>query len=211
MKTPNTYSLAFSLIVALGVGQSFFLPSASGDSVVVYPESELFLDGDSTVKKFTSKTTGITLQIKKEASPKAASQGGSLEDRFKAIIPELVMEIPVRSLKSDSGTLDEHLKSALKAETFPTIKGSIRSYKVTQENHGGPLYVTASVDLTIAGTMKTVPVDAVLSEDGEKIRVKGEKRLLMTDFGVTPPTLMLGVLKTDNEIKIRFDLLLGIR
>jgi polyisoprenoid-binding protein YceI len=64
--------------------------------------------------------------------------------------------------------------------------------------------------LTIAGTEKTVNMDVTASKlpDGS-IRAEGELPLLMTDFGVKPPTAMFGTLRTDNKITVKFSLLVG--
>jgi hypothetical protein len=39
--------------------------------------------------------------------------------------------------------------------------------------------------------------------------VMGTLDLLMTDFGIEPPTAMMGVLKTDPKVTIRFETLLS--
>jgi hypothetical protein len=40
--------------------------------------------------------------------------------------------------------------------------------------------------------------------------VTGELQLLMTDFGITPPKAMLGMLKTDPKITVTFETVFGI-
>ena len=37
---------------------------------------------------------------------------------------------------------------------------------------------------------------------------KGSKQLKMTDFGVRPPTLMMGTMKVHDPVKVSFDVLL---
>jgi hypothetical protein len=41
------------------------------------------------------------------------------------------------------------------------------------------------------------------------VKAEGELPLLMTDFGVKPPTALLGTLRTDNKITVKFSLLVG--
>ena len=38
----------------------------------------------------------------------------------------------------------------------------------------------------------------------EGLAVAGRQELLMTDFGIKPPSFMLGTLKTHNRIAVRF-------
>jgi hypothetical protein len=42
------------------------------------------------------------------------------------------------------------------------------------------------------------------------LTVTGEVELLMTDFGITPPKAMLGMLKTDPKVTVTFETVLGI-
>ena len=47
----------------------------------------------------------------------------------------------------------------------------------------------------------------ILNCDGDKqFQVKGEVPLKMSDFGIDPPTAMMGTLKTGNEVVIKYNL-----
>jgi hypothetical protein len=41
------------------------------------------------------------------------------------------------------------------------------------------------------------------------LTVTGELPLLMTDYGITPPKAMLGMLKTDPKIVVAFEVVLS--
>jgi polyisoprenoid-binding protein YceI len=74
----------------------------------------------------------------------------------------------------------------------------------------GPGAGTARIsgELTMAGQTRPVTLEgAVTSEDG-KVRVRGSKRLVMTDFGVQPPSLMMGTMKVAPPVTIGFDVTL---
>jgi hypothetical protein len=51
-------------------------------------------------------------------------------------------------------------------------------------------------------------VTAARSSDGG-VRAEGTLPLLMTDFGVKPPTALLGTLRTDNKFTVKFSLVVG--
>jgi hypothetical protein len=40
--------------------------------------------------------------------------------------------------------------------------------------------------------------------------VIGDVTFLMTDYGITPPKAMLGMLKTDPKITVTFEIVLGL-
>ena len=67
--------------------------------------------------------------------------------------------------------------------------------------------VLVSGKLSVAGARKTVSMYVSLVRgEGAAVRALGTTELLMTDFGVEPPSMMFGVLKTDDKIVINFNL-----
>jgi hypothetical protein len=48
-------------------------------------------------------------------------------------------------------------------------------------------------------------MDITTKADGEKLAVQGRIELLMTDYGIKPPTAMMGMLKTDPKITVTFE------
>jgi hypothetical protein len=202
-----------ALSVYLAVICTFAHPAASAplpavqasQKVTILPGSSLKLDGDSTLRKFTSSATKLSLSVSMLPEPQTS------KEILKSKLQELDLSIPVVSLKSNSTMLDGHLDDALKADKFPAIHCVVKSYQVKSKNADGSYQITAPVELTLAGATKTVEVDAVATVEGGKVRIQGEKQLLMTDFKVDPPTLLLGTIKTANEIKISFDLLMAVK
>ena len=61
----------------------------------------------------------------------------------------------------------------------------------------------------IAGVEKEVTIDLQVERTGTRLAVTGATDLLMTDFGVTPPKAMLGMLKTDPKVRIHLDLVIA--
>ncbi len=58
---------------------------------------------------------------------------------------------------------------------------------------------------------KTLPIDLKVSyklaANGE-LKIIGSKQLTMTDFGMEPPTAMMGAIKVGNEISVTFEITL---
>jgi polyisoprenoid-binding protein YceI len=156
------------------------------------------LSGDSTLKKFTSSTNHLTIQGYLETIP----------SHIKDILVnnmDFKVTIPVMTLESGDKTLDKHMMKALKADKFPIITVILKRI----EHKTG--VVAAVVDLTIAGTTKEVYLETTATIEGDNLRVVGKKPLLMTDFGIEPPSLFLGTIKTRNEITIDFNVLLTLQ
>ena len=191
---------AFSVAASAGSEPT---PEPSG--VHMLTESNLFLEGDSTVRKFSSQATKIDLKIEPDTR---AQDAGVVQ---KLAVQKFILTVPIKALKSDSSTLDEHLQEALKAEQYPDIQAQIKTYQIKDRAPDGAYPATASVEFKIAGSTQVLPVEARIVIDGTRAHVLGKKRILMTDFKIEPPTLMLGVIRTANEIDVTFDLIFGMK
>ena len=63
--------------------------------------------------------------------------------------------------------------------------------------------------LRIAGVEREVIISVTTEERDGALVVKGALALLMTDYGITPPTAMLGLLKTDPKVTVTFEAVLS--
>ena len=177
--------------------------SASAQSVrlAVAPDSKLWIEGGSNLHGWSCKASSFDAMIDvDEASLKSASP---------TLLKKVQVKVPVRNLKCGHGGMDNNLYKALKADDTPDISYILGSFDVVPG--AADAFIVKSVGtLKIAGTEKTVNMDVTATKlaDGS-IRADGELPLLMTDFGVKPPTAMLGTLRTDNKATVKFTLLVG--
>ncbi len=172
--------------------------------IVSAPGSTIKIDGDSTVRKFSAAAQSIVVRgkAKSQAAGKSVA-GGALP-----WIPlEMEVTLAVASLSSGERTLDKHMRENLKAGQNPLI-----TLKLTHFEFAGlepkTTSVKASGELTVAGVTKPIELEPALAIDKQQVTIQGKKRVLMSDFGITPPVLMLGTLKTRNEIDISYDVIL---
>jgi hypothetical protein len=110
--------------------------------------------------------------------------------------------VPVADLKSDRDNFSADMQAALKASAHPDIV-----FRLTrmEKKPGGARAVGM---LEVAGVQREVTLNMATSLRSGKLLVTGTVDLLMTDFGIAPPTAMMGVLKTDPKITIRFETVL---
>ncbi len=175
--------IAAPALIAAGV-----LPTLS-----FQPQSKVWVEGTSTVRAYRCESTSVT----------GTAQASSAQLADLATVPRAEVTIPVATLDCRNGTMNGHMRKALKAEQNPTIR--LRASGVQVSPSGA---AKISGDLTIAGQTRPVSIDgSAMSEDG-KVRVRGSKRLVMTDFGVQPPTLMMGTMKVAAPVTIGFDVTL---
>jgi hypothetical protein len=173
--------------------------------IVALPKSTVEIHGDSTMRKYVSRATKIGVRV--AVTPPI----GQLENLLKEKVSEFILLIPVSDLKSGTELLDEHLLEAMKAKEFPEIRGVLKNYKLEGKQNLTKTKVLASVELTVAGVTKLVPVEATVSLEDKTVRVRGEKQILMTDFNITPPTMMFGTITTADAVTIKFDFYLELK
>lgn len=108
------------------------------------------------------------------------------------------------SLKSGKESMDDNAYKALKTSNYKVIKFVASSGTITPA--GGANYtVKASGVMTIAGSSVNTDVVATctLGADGT-ITCNGLKAIKMTQYGVKPPTFMMGTIKTGDDLNIKF-------
>lgn len=191
-------SMGMALALMAGMAGGALGQGTNTVKLTLGPEKRIWLDGTSTVRKFSCATQDF------EAVPTPPpSPGTPLEKAVRSVD----VTVPVKSLACGNGTMDEHLRKALKADANPEIRFELRSYEVGEKTADGTT-VKAEGTLTIAGTTKPIEVEGVVTPTATGLRVQGAKQILMTDFGVKPPKLMLGTLKVGDAVTVHYDVVL---
>jgi polyisoprenoid-binding protein YceI len=122
-------------------------------------------------------------------------------------IRSLSFSLPVLNLKSKDKGLDKNAYKALKSEEFKSILYTLSSSTVTAGKAANQYLVKTTGNLSIAGVTHTVSmnVDCVVNTD-TTITCTGSNDLKMSDYGIKPPTFMLGAMKTGDAITLNYTL-----
>lgn len=111
-------------------------------------------------------------------------------------------------LKSDKSAMDKNAYKALKAEANPVISFTASSGAVSGSEVAG-YQIKSTGKLTIAGATRDEEVVAFCKVNPDKsITVTGSTKISMKDFGMTPPSFMMGTIKTGNDVVLKFNLTL---
>jgi polyisoprenoid-binding protein YceI len=127
------------------------------------------------------------------------------------------VEIQVASFKTGIGMRDGHLRGDMQADRFPSIvfelaaatregaqeRATAAGLAATQEMR--PVLLNGA--LTIRDQTRNVEIPALVHLDGDSLRVFGRLPTRFTDFGMKPPSRMLGTTKVKNDIVLAFDAL----
>ena len=156
-------------------------------------ESKVSLEGTSSVKSFKCTAEKIDVAV-------AAEENAAPAD----LVSSASVIVPVATLECGNKTMNEHMRKALKASANPQISWRLSSYRLT----GTTVFMKGL--LRIAGKENPIEITGTGTVDGTgTIRMKGSKLFRMTEFGVKPPSLMLGTMKVADPVTVSFDLVLN--
>jgi polyisoprenoid-binding protein YceI len=118
-------------------------------------------------------------------------------------LKSLSFSIPVRSLKSGTSGLDQDAYEALQASQHPNIRFNMDDAPVSASGQN-TFQVKGSGTLTIAGVSRQINIEADCEKSGGIISCNGSKRLKMKDFGIEPPSALLGLLNADEQVTVNY-------
>jgi hypothetical protein len=111
-------------------------------------------------------------------------------------------------LKSGKGAMDKNAYKALKTDKSPNITYTAATSAVSAS--GTDYLVKTNGKLTIAGATLDAEITAICKVHPDKtITVTGSKKISMKDFGMVPPSFMMGTIKTGNDVTLKFDFTLS--
>jgi polyisoprenoid-binding protein YceI len=197
MKTVNTVGkyfqqIAIVLILLSGIIEMQAQTNLSLKSI------HASVKGTSTLHNWESKITKVDF--------KGASVSES--NTLKAI-ENVEVKIAVKSIKSKEGKkMDEKTYEVFKSDKHPFIIYQFTDAKVKEDSEQS-VTIEATGNLTMAGKTKLVSLTGngkVLANGDLKITI--EKKIKMSDFDMTPPTMFLGAINVGDEITVIFDMTL---
>jgi polyisoprenoid-binding protein YceI len=156
---------------------------------------KLIINGTSTMHDWSSNATSVKIECDFTVT------NGTIEK-----INNGSVSVATKSIKSlkNSGLMDSRTHETLKADKFPNITYSVSKISSVQQN-GNETTITLNGSLSIGGTSK--PTDLIVKmkvlPNGD-IEIKGTRKILMSNYGIKPPSFMLGALKVGDEVSLDF-------
>ena len=151
-------------------------------------KSEFLVKGTSTVHDWES--------VINEYTVKGALNGQTINN--------LQVTVISKSIKSGKSIMDDKTYDALEAKEYPNITFKASQLTITDGKING------KGTLSLVGKTKEVPFTAITKElqDG-LLQVSGQVSLVMSEFGIEPPTAMFGTLTTGDEVSIEYNFILN--
>ena len=194
-------SLGAALAVLAGLGTHAI---AAPETPLAIDTARVTIDGTSNVHEYTASTTRV--RVTRAQLGGAVAGADFWENALKpGGVETFEIAIAAATLSSPKEGLDKNMHKALKVEQNPDITFRLLRFEAGQ---GGALKGIGM--LRIAGVEREVTLNLRTQRKESTLTVTGKVDLLMTDYGITPPKAMLGMLKTDPKVTITFETVLSV-
>ena len=182
------------LLILLGL---FVLPMmhVNAQTNVTASKTELTVKGTSTLHDWHM--TSTKAQVKGTLQWEGAKLVG---------VQALQLNLIANTLKSDNNGLDKNAYKALMTDKHSQIQFVLSQATITPT--GANTYkIVGTGQLSIAGTTKKTTLNATATvHPGDKnLHIKGTTTFNMSNYGVKPPTVMMGTIKTGDTITITYE------
>jgi polyisoprenoid-binding protein YceI len=155
-------------------------------------DTQIFIDGTSTIHDWTcdvTKSSG-SYAVGASASPTDIASGQFV--------------VMVDDIDCGKGQMNKKMKNALTGNDAKSITFKLTSATAT-EKANQTFGLALAGTLEIAGVTKPIELTATGSKTGNnKVKFEGSVSLVMSEYGIDPPTALLGTLHTGDEVTIRF-------
>jgi polyisoprenoid-binding protein YceI len=165
----------------------------------VRPDSRLWLEGSSNVRDWRCDATTLDASI--DVDEHGASSASPRVRRVQ-------VRVPTHALTCGRSQMDNIMYKALHVDDAPDCRQIVGRFEVISTGGEANQSLVMQGTLRIAGRERIVRVPVELEEQRDgTMRAQGALPILMTDYGITPPRALFGVLRTENRIVVKFDLL----
>ncbi len=197
-------------------------PFETPTEFTLLPSSRLWIEGSTSLNSFSCNAESLYVYAV-AATPEEI---------------EASVEVPVAELECGRGRMNQDLRDAMSSEAHPNIEYRLISAtpSLSAETANGSLSVirsgeaqnpiqTSEADsderpvslvtqgyLTVAGVERKVSFDATAQQTGSSnFRIHGRLPIRMTEYSITPPRALGGLIRVRDEIVVEFDLMIAAK
>lgn len=197
MKRNINFLAALAAILLLSPASNTQAQSMNSYSSVSAENSRMWVTGTSTIHDWECPVNDFTAEIR------ASDDGETL-----SAIGSITVTATVDAIECEKGKMNKKLQEALQSDDHPQVTFEAESAAITAGEEA-PVAEAAGT-LTMAGETRDLTVDATITRsDNGRILLTGRAPILLSNFGIDPPTALLGTLKTGDEVFVRFEIVLA--
>lgn len=194
----NSRSILFAVAVLAPMAVAWTNPRAA---LTVLPQSRLWVDGTSSVRPFSCRATDFNVDLDAGPGLSAAVLAGQKAVRT------VTVTVPAARLDCGNGTMNGHMREAIKAQEDPTIQFKLTGYDFAAKG-ADSVSGTLTGSLSLGGATRSIEIPVVARDRGDgTLDVTGSYPLSLKNFDLKAPSLFFGRMKVGDVVKVNFDML----
>ena len=166
--------------------------------VKIQDGSQIKIHGSSNVHEFTLTQTA-------SAFPERLIQVSDGSTSGKLTVNNGVITLPVRQFTTPVKIIQFAFYRMMMTDQYPNLLIRLKQLEGLQLQKG-KIRSSAQVDVTIAGTTRTYTIPVESKKANENVVITGTKRMSIRDFGITPPSPMMGMVRVSEWVDIQLEL-----
>ncbi len=116
-----------------------------------------------------------------------------------------MINLKVKAFDSGNGIMNKDFRKMLLEEENPFIQVELQTLTPTWQPNDSWREGKAEIEVTINAIAKTYSVSCRVENPGSLL-IYGKQKILLTDFGLTPPVRMMGMVKVSEWVDLDFAL-----
>ncbi|WP_207423597.1 YceI family protein [Desertivirga brevis] len=165
---------------------------------VIMKGGSLRVDGSTNINKFNCEIANYsnpdTIKISKNPERSSINIAGDVK-------------LNVQNFDCHNPVMTADLRKTLKAKQYPNLVIRFLSLNKYPNLSSKQDYVKGLVSIELAGVTRRFEVDyKFLSSREDVLDLIGTRKINFTDFNITPPRKIGGMIQTDNELSVMFAL-----
>ena len=197
----RTHLLRTSVAALLAAATFHAAPAAETGLPVAVDTARVSITGTSNIQAYGASTTDVRIT-------RVAFAPSTIvwEDLFRpGALQAFDVVIRAATLSSGNPALDDDMRRALKVKEYPDVY-----FRLSKLEPGPAPMVNAIGTIRVAGVQREAVLVMVSERRDSTLVVRGQTTLLMTDFGIQPPTGMYGAIKADPKVTVKFEAVLAV-
>lgn len=171
--------------------------------LIVLPASKLTIDGKTNVNSFTcsiAKYSGKDTLVLQEGGKK-----------IRPVFVKGSVGLDASTFDCGMAIMTSDFRKTIQSDKFPAIVIDFISFERAPSYAQAEEKFKGILKISLAGATKLFEVDcSIETESSGMIHLKGGRNFTFADFGLTPPSRMMGTIKVKEELVVNFHLVLKL-
>jgi hypothetical protein len=114
------------------------------------------------------------------------------------------MNIPVSTFDCENKMINKDFYQVLQSDKHPYVQIQF----VALERWTGEPSIGGTAYITLAGVTKPFTIEYEVNSNSKLLLLKGQQKICLSDFGLSAPQKMMGLIKVEDSLEVEFHLAL---